>query len=189
MFLVLICVPSGYANVIGYAASDSWKLFNFQEFKSSVGDYFVADVDNGVGYLMNDSNKSFTTFPLLSGQKRNVCYIGRCYYAGTPKQKWVVKSEDIKGDKVTFSASGRFLRLYKEGEDRTSYGIHSHKYFQEMLDTGIRFKSMGCILVDDEVLDTIEKSYVANGKTLNVLTTGEVKLPVQYLADELKGLQ
>jgi len=54
-------------------------------FKSSLGDYMIADTENGIGYLFNDMTHTYTSFPLLSGQRRHVCYIGLCYNATTPE--------------------------------------------------------------------------------------------------------
>lgn len=134
------------------------------------GDYMVADTENGVGYLIHSGSKRYTSFPLLSGQKRRICYAGRCYDATTPDRTWYVKEKNIQLNRVMFGKTGEFLRLYFE-DGRTLYGIHGHKYFQNMLDKGNIFRSFGCLLVADDVLDLIEGSYLANGNELKVITT------------------
>ena len=147
-----------------------WGRVNVGEFEPADGDYLLADLSRGVGYLANNGNKSFTTFPLLSGQHRYVYYIGRYYYAATPEQKWVVKEMNIQGDRITFSESGRFLRMYANGETYTSYGIHGHAHFETMIERDSKFQSMGCLLVSDEVMDVLEKSFYANENGMRVLT-------------------
>lgn len=147
-----------------------WVHIDINEFVSSNGDHLRVNLEKGIGYLLNYRNKQFTIFPVLSGQRRHLCYIGRCYYGATPEQEWVVREMNIQSDRITFSASGKFLRLYEGGELRTSYGIHGHAYFDSMIQKDTKFQSMGCILVADEVLDVIEKSFHANGDELRVLT-------------------
>ena len=87
-----------------------------------------------------------------------------------------------QGDRITFGPKGRFLRLYKDGEEYTSYGIHDYAYIDKILsqDTEGRYFSMGCILVNQEVLDLLEETYTLNGNRLEVYTTqGLQELPVQ----------
>ncbi len=159
-----------------------WDYSQYEEYVSLEGDYFVADLENGMGFLVNEEEKQFTFFPLLSGQRRNVCYIGRCYYGATPEQEWIAKEESIQGDRITFSETGEFLRLFEdEGEKKTSYGIHGHANFDEMLATGEKFKSMGCIIVADEVLDVVEESFIANSEELRVITKSEVDISFLFL--------
>lgn len=166
--------PSGGIGLARSAASEipTWKQVDIKEFVASKGDYMTVNLEEGIGYLVNDFSLKYARFELLSGVRKYVYYIGRHYYAATPEQTWEVKSKDIKRDRVTFAKSGEFLRLYKEG-DPTPYGIHGHKYFQNMLDKGNKFRSMGCIIVADDILDIIEKSYVANDKDLTVVTSKE----------------
>lgn len=145
------------------------------EFQAEEGDYFVADLKNSAGYLMNDEVKQYASFPILSGQKRSVYYLGRYYFAATPEQTWEVKEKVIQSDRVTFSKSGEFLRLYAGGK-RTSYGIHGHKYFENMVATDNKYRSYGCILVADDVLQVVEKSFEANDGSLKVVTTTDESL-------------
>jgi hypothetical protein len=175
VLFVLLFSTISFGQKIAYS-DDEWSYNEYSDYVSAKGDYFVADLENGVGYLVNDDEKYFTFFPLLSGQRTNVCYIGRCYYAATPEQEWVVKENNIQTDRITFSDDGTFLRLYANGEERTSYGIHGHAYFEEMLATGGKFKSMGCLIVSDDALDVIEKSFLVNENTLNVSTFHELSL-------------
>ena len=143
---------------------ESWKPKKWDELR--------VDTENNIGYLIHFDG-SYLSFPMLTGQKRYVYYLGMHYFAGTPKKNWEVKSVDYKGDYYTFGPTGRFLRLFdvKNGMDqRTSYGIHSHKYIQEMLDSNNHYRSYGCILVTDDVLDLIYQTYLANGESLKVET-------------------
>ncbi len=171
--LGLMILMSFPASMVADQMKDTWEMDPVLDFQASEGDQFIADLENGMGYLVNEERQYFTTFQLLSGQKRNVCYIGRCYFAATPEQTWVVKEENIQGDRVTFSESGEFFRMF-EDDSRTSYGIHGYKYFQDNIDKGKKFVSMGCLLVADDVLDVIEASFVANGEELTVITKKEV---------------
>lgn len=177
LVLLFVCALFLFVSVVqAMAQESSWQLVSNLEFVPSNGDYLIVGVNDGIGYLVNDESKTFTAFTVLSGQRRNVCYIGRCYFAATPEQEWLVKEENIQGDKITFSKSGEFLRLYAGGEERTSYGIHGHAYFDEMIKKDTYFQSMGCLIVADAVLDVIQGSFAANDKSLRVLTTDELDL-------------
>lgn len=172
--IIMVSIPVGpfSAPVI---AKTSWESVDIAVFEPSEGDYMVANPEKGVGYLINDKTRKYASFNLLSGQKRYVNYIGRYYYAATPLRDWVVKSKEIKADRVTFAASGRFLRLYFNGQG-TLYGIHGYKYFNYSVSKGEKFISFGCLLVADNVLDVIIKSFEANGGELNVKTTTDEQL-------------
>jgi hypothetical protein len=169
---LIMAYPSGGIGLARSAASEipTWKQVDIKEFIPSKGDYVLVGLDDAVGYLVNDSSLTYAQFSILSGQQKYVYYIGRYYYAATPEQTWAVKSKDIKKDRVTFSKTGEFLRLYKEG-DPTPYGIHGYRYFQKEIEKGRKYLSMGCILVADESLDVIEKSFLANDKDLTVITS------------------
>ena len=134
------------------------------------GDHFIVDTAKNRGYLLRADNSLYTEFPVITGQKRVVTYIGRTYKAATPNWHWVVKSKHIKGDHITFGPTGRFLRLYKDGEDYTSYGIHEHRSEVRMFGEEDRYQSMGCIIVQSAVLDIIEATYAMNGEMLDVVT-------------------
>lgn len=102
------------------------------------GDIFLVDTKENIGYIVHRDG-SYLKFPVITGQKRTVQYIGRTYYAATPNRHWSVESMHIKDDKFTFGPTGRFLRLYRQGE-RSPYGIHEHAAEEVMLRgvTGIR---------------------------------------------------
>lgn len=170
--LIVTSIPVGKAQIT-YAADPSWSLIDIYSFEARAGDHMVVDVANNVGYLVNDETKTYSSFPVLTGQKRFVRYLGRSYFAATPEQNWVVKEEVIQSDRVTFSASGRFMRLYKGGTERTSYGIHGYKYFEALRATDNYYRSMGCILVADDVLTVIEKSFAADENAMPVTTTSD----------------
>lgn len=159
-----------------YTVNEStWESVDIASFEPSEGDYMVADTDKGVGYLINDKTLKYASFDLLSGQKRYVSYIGRYYYAATPLRDWVVKSKEIKGDRVTFGANGRFLRLFADGKG-TPYGIHNYKYFDYSVSKGEKYISFGCLLVADNVLNVIVKSFEANDGELKVKTTTDEQI-------------
>lgn len=157
-------------STVNDVSENEWAELAFADFVPSKGDYLNVNLEESIGYLFNDESKEFMTFPVLSGQRRNICYIGRCYYGATPEQDWVVKEMNIQSDRITFSASGKFLRLYEGGETRTSYGIHGHAYFNSMIQRDDKYQSMGCILVADDIMDLLEESFYANDNELRVLT-------------------
>lgn len=140
------------------------------------GDRLVVDTKENVGFLVHE-NGAYTGFPVLTGQRRTVHYIGRTYNATTPVARWTVKDKEVKGRSTTFGETGLFLRLLKNGNERTAYGIHSHLQFQLMLDQGNRYRSMGCILVSEEILQLIKTTFEQNGNTLEVATAFGVTLP------------
>ncbi|MDD4628357.1 MAG: L,D-transpeptidase [Candidatus Peribacteraceae bacterium] len=149
----------------------------FSEWHIEVGDRLVVDTKENEGYLIHDDGR-YVSFPVATGQHRGVCYIGRCYDATTPTRTWQVKSKDIKGDRITFGPSGRFLRLYKDGE-QTAYGIHEYKYEDRMFDDQPRFKSMGCVIVKKAMMDVLEQTYAVNEGMLHVVTQYGVAAPVE----------
>jgi hypothetical protein len=152
----------------GYVPADAWVPV--------AGDRVIVDTLENVGYVVRE-NGDFTSFPVLTGQRRVVRYIGRTYNAATPEARWTVKSVDVKGRSMTFGETGTFMRLYDE-DGQTAYGIHSHLTFQKMLDEGNRYRSMGCVLVSEDILKLLVETYGLNGNTLDVVTThGGVELP------------
>ncbi len=139
------------------------------------GDRVMVDTAINEGHLVGEDG-TYTSFPVLTGQKRVVRYIGRTYNAATPSKEWIAKSVDVKGRSMTFGETGTFVRLYDDGE-KTPYGIHSHLTFQKMLDEGDRYRSMGCVLVSEDVLKLIVQTFELNGGTLNVTTANGITLP------------
>ena len=141
------------------------------------GDRVVVDTVANEGYLINDDDGTYASFPVLTGQKRVVRYIGRTYNAATPNQHWTAKSVDVKGRSMTFGETGTFVRLYEDDGEQTAYGIHSHLTFKKMLAEGDRYRSMGCILVDEDVLRLIVETFDLSGGKLDVTTTATAELP------------
>jgi len=141
------------------------------------GDRVIVDTRENVGYIVREDG-NYTSFPVLTGQKRVVRYIGRTYNAATPTGVWTVESMDVKGRSMTFGETGTFLRLYEDGE-QTAYGIHSHLTFRKMLAEGDRYRSMGCVLVDEAILKLLVETYILNGNRLDVATVHGVTLPEQ----------
>jgi L,D-transpeptidase catalytic domain len=144
----------------------------------AAGDRMVVDTQENIGYLIHDDGE-FVSFPVLTGQRRVVHYIGRTYYAATPEQLWTAKSVETKGRSMTFGEKGTFVRLYDKNDERTAYGIHSHLTFQKMLEEGDRYRSMGCVLVSEDILTVIVKTFKTNGQTLSVKTVHGVALSEQ----------
>jgi hypothetical protein len=132
-------------------------------------DRFVVDTETNLGYIVRESGE-YTEFPVATGQRRVVRYIGRTYDATTPEASWTAKSLQVKGDRITFGKSGKFLRLFKDGEERTPYGIHDHAYSARMLSQDERFESMGCIIVSTDMFETLQKIFELNGESLSVVT-------------------
>jgi len=136
------------------------------------GDRLIVDTKENMGYIAHD-NGAYLAFKLATGQKRVVRYLGITYNAATPNRRWTVLSTHIQPDRTTFGPSGLFLRLYHKDE-RTSYGIHSHKSIAKMLEEEKRYESMGCVLVTDEILAFLTQAYYLNGNTLDVVTVNGV---------------
>lgn len=139
---------------------------------SMKGDRMIVDTSTNMGYLVHD-NGSYLEFKVATGQKRYVRYLGMNYNAATPSRRWTVLSTHIQPDRTTFGPTGLFLRLYYKDE-RTSYGIHSHKSIATMLEEEQRYESMGCVLVTDDILALITQSYYLNGNTLDVVTVNGI---------------
>lgn len=141
----------------------------FDQFEPIAGAAVVVDTKNAQLYIINPDGV-FTSVPALLGQNRVVHYLGRTYKATTPEERWVVRSIHTQGDRITFGKDGTFLRLYKNGKERTAYGIHGHRYFQQMLAEGDPYRSLGCVLVADDVVKKVQKAYELNSKELTVVT-------------------
>lgn len=140
----------------------------------AVGDHFVVNVEQNIGYLEHTDGTALS-FRVVTGQQRSVYYIGRSYYAATPVRSWSAESLDYKtDDRVTFGPTGRFFRLYNDGE-ATPYGIHGHRDADTMLASDNRYRSMGCIIVSEQILDIIEATYRKNGDILQVQTVDATK--------------
>ncbi len=158
------------------------------EWQAHGSDVFVADTEKNIGYIVS-SDGEFTVFPIATGQKRVVRYIGRTYDATTPISTWVIKEKEIKGDRITFGDRGIFLRLFDQShqtESRTPYGIHSHRSITKMLKLDDRFKSMGCVLVSDEVLDILMSIMKQSEQGMPVLTTfgfGDMPISGEHLKE------
>ncbi len=165
----------------------------FEAWQASAGDSFLVDTDRNVGYLLH-ADGGYTTFPVVTGQRRTVRYIGRTYNASTPTVSWKALNEETKGDRITFGKLGRFLRLYntEDGEpERTPYGIHSHASAEKMLASTDRYRSMGCIIVSENVLDTIIESFALNGNALTVRTVqslGDESISFEMLRERMSAL-
>jgi len=140
---------------------------DIDDWKPRVGDRLLINTEVNEGFLVH-SNGQYARFPLATGQRRWVSYIGRYYNAATPTWDWEIQSSHIKGDRVTYGETGRFLRMYKDGEYRTAYGIHSHRDAKEVLASDDRFYSMGCVIVNESVLNIIEDTYQLNEGKLKV---------------------
>ncbi|MFA7681837.1 MAG: hypothetical protein WCX61_02285 [Candidatus Peribacteraceae bacterium] len=141
----------------------------FLGWEPQVGDALLIDTQNNFGYMIHP-NGSFFRFAVVTGQRRFVCYIGRCYNAATPTWEWRALSKEIKGDRVTFGPSGRFIRLFKDGEENTAYGIHEYKYEDRIFESPGRFGSMGCIVVRQPIMDMIEHTFDINEGDFEVVT-------------------
>ncbi|MEK7218244.1 MAG: L,D-transpeptidase [Patescibacteria group bacterium] len=145
------------------------------------GDRLMVNTKENIGYLVHVDG-TFTSFPVATGQRRTVRYIGMTYFAATPERTWKVESLENKGKSVTFGATGRFLRL-TYGKEKTKYGIHGHRDIAVMLGSDDRYRSMGCILVSEEVLNVLERTFNDVG-AFDVITAVK-KLPPPFAADVL----
>jgi hypothetical protein len=148
-----------------------WTRFEPSDFSVSAGDYFLVDIENAQGYLINENSRFYTVFPIMTGAKRTP----------TPVKDWVVLEENIKSDRITFDDSGEFFRMFlNDGATRTGYGIHGYAYFDFEIANGRKFLSLGCVLVSDANLDLIEESFIANGNRLNVYTRESVDIEAYF---------
>lgn len=136
----------------------------------TAGDTFVVDTKNNNGYLVHKDG-GYVMFPVATGQRRVVRYIGRTYKAVTPVGNWEALSRETKGDHTTFGKDGTFYRLFDE-DGETAYGIHAHRSIDAMLaDPGTeRFRSMGCILVSYQVLEKIGQTFDVTNSKMPVFT-------------------
>lgn len=155
--------------VLSASAPLTYHHIPLDQWEASKGDRFIVDTRENIGYIVHEDG-SFTHMRVGSGKNEMVRYIGLTYMASTPSGSWTVKSKHIQGDKITFGPSGRFLRLYKDGTDYTAYGIHATANIDELLGEDDRYKSFGCVLVDNEVMDILYKTYDLNGGSLEVVT-------------------
>lgn len=138
------------------------------DWQPQMGDHLLVDTMENEGYLIHP-NGEYLNFPVVTGRRKVVRYIGRTYDASTPAREWTMTSREIKWDRVTFGPSGRFLRLSYEGE-KTPYGFHEYAREDKMFALTPRYGSMGCIIVRSTILDVIEKTFFLNEGTLEVST-------------------
>lgn len=146
------------------------------EWRPQIGDKILVDTEANEGFLLHRDGRTLT-FPVATGQRRFVCYIGRCYNATTPERTWDIRSKDIKGDHITFGPSGRFLRLYWNDES-TPYGFHEYGYEDRMFDDQPRFKSMGCVIVKKDIMDILDRTFAVNEGNVEVVTKYGIENPV-----------
>lgn len=140
------------------------------------GDRLIIDVRDNRGYLIG-TDGFYTSFPVGTGQRRTVRYIGKVYNAATPSARWTIRSLEYKqGDRATYGNTGRFFRLEHERWGRTQYGIHATSNIADILAMNVRYASMGCILVSDEILTILEKTFALNESALQVITTENVDI-------------
>ena len=148
-------------------------------------DVFVVDVSQNTGYLVH-ANGSYVRFPVATGRKSYVSYIGRYYKAETPIRTWTAEQKQIKGDRRTFGISGRFIRLFRDGEN-SPYGIHSYFKVADWMQEEQRYFSMGCIVVTEEIMDIVERTFDATGQKMTVITTNTPATTLQQLANHNGG--
>ncbi|MBT5468710.1 L,D-transpeptidase [Candidatus Peregrinibacteria bacterium] len=152
---IALPVQGSEAAPVAYSVSSTdWEI--------EPGDKVLVDTDSNTGYMFHEDGR-YLEFEVVTGQRRFVSYIGRYYNAATPTWNWVAKTMHIKGDRLTFGPSGRFLRLYKDGEEHTAYGFHEYGQEEEIF-TGMntRFRSMGCIIVRTVIMDLIVSTWEQN---------------------------
>ncbi len=140
------------------------------------GDRMVVDVARNTGYFVG-LDGFYTSFPVGTGQRRTVRYIGKTYFAATPRARWTAQSLEYKpGDAATYGHTGRFFRLWHDRWGRTQYGIHATANIQDILSREDRYASMGCILVSDDILTLLEQTHALNGGSIDVLTGDHIDI-------------
>ena len=137
-------------------------------FQIKSGVIAIFDTAANTGYLVNE-DASYLPFLIASGQKRYVNAFGG-YYAETPSTEWVGMEFNMQPKGGDFG-KGRFIRLSDFGTRRTRYGIHSAAYVNKWLQESSRYKSLGCIIVSEEILDIVEQAFIVNNRKLEVITT------------------
>ena len=163
--LVLLSLVPHSARAAGSTAVALWE--------PRAHDVFVVDVSRNEGYLVHEDG-DYVTFPVATGRRSYVYYIGRGYKANTPIRTWTAEQKQIKGDRHTFGVSGRFIRLYRGGED-SPYGIHSYYKENDWMEAEGRYFSMGCVIVSEGMMDVIEKTFDVNGRKMTVITTDNLE--------------
>jgi hypothetical protein len=155
------------------------------EWQPEAGDVFIVDTKENTGTLLHPDGIR-TSFRVVTGQRNTVRYIGRVYDARTPARSWTALSKEMKGDRTTFGKDGVFLRLTNNNTDEeTPYGIHTHRSADKMLAEDYRYRSMGCIIVSEEILSIIESTFALNGNMLPVLTTNGLNQDIATLREQL----
>ncbi|NOS67135.1 MAG: L,D-transpeptidase [Candidatus Peribacteraceae bacterium] len=169
--LVLLSTLPSVALGAESAMTPSWE--------PQTGDVFVVDVGVNTGYLVHADGRTLS-FPVATGRKEYVSYIGRYYKAETPVRTWTAEQFQIKGDRRTFGVSGRFIRLFRNGEN-SPYGIHSYYKVGEWMEEDQRYFSMGCIVVTENIMDIMEKTFAVNDQKMIVITTNDAQAALQKL--------
>jgi len=173
-------IGSFFAVTTAFGAMPAGHQVSVDSWQPAVGDRFVVDTKSNEGFLIHTDGR-YLRFDVVTGQQKWVYYIGRHYNAKTPTWDWTVKSKDIKGDRITFGPSGRFLRLYKDGEERTAYGIHEYGYEEEMFEKrDDRFQSMGCVIVRTDMMDILDATFALNEEEgMQVFTRYGIDAPIK----------
>lgn len=173
-------IVTGLLLVASAPAAHASLLQTGSEWQPQVGDEFVVDVANNMGYLLHQAEATYFSFPVATGQQRWIRYLGMTYFGATREGTWVVKERNMKSAKSMFG-NGRFLRLYRDGK-YSHYGIHSYWDAPAWMEDEDRYKSLGCIVVTEDILDIIEQTYFLNGNELKVTTTAGQEQLHQMLA-------
>lgn len=157
-------------------------LVDAHNWTPQVGDELIVDVESNTGYMIHPDG-SYLPFLVATGMQKNIRYLGRTYFAQTPMKDWVAKEKKIQTDKVMFGKTGRFFRLFDGGKTSTPYGIHSFKYVDDWMKEQERYKSYGCIVVTEDILDIVEDTFYLNEKTLKVKTIFGLEQFIDELAE------
>lgn len=152
---------------------------NEDGWEPQAGDAFIVDVEQNTGFLVHENGRALR-FPVATGRREYVYYIGRYYKAATPVRTWTAQQKQIKGDRRTFGVSGRFLRLFRDGES-SPYGIHSYFKVADWMQEDERYFSMGCIVVTEEIMDVIERTFEVNERKMTVITTNDAQAALENL--------
>ena len=149
----------------------------------AAGDTLIVDVKENTGYLVHGNGEKLS-FPVATGRKEYVHYIGRSYRAETPIRTWTAEQFQIKGDRRTFGVSGRFIRLFRDGEN-SPYGIHSYFKIADWMQEDQRYFSMGCIVVTEEIMDIMEKTFNVNEQKMIVITTNDIETALKNRSSKI----
>jgi hypothetical protein len=166
-----ILLSIGVFCAVGASSAEAARLISPDDWVPQSGDHFYVDLDANWGYILHPDSADILAFPVATGIEGTIRWLGMTYNAKTPEARWVTKTSHIQSDRFTFGPTGYFLRLYKNGDQYTRYGVHSHASVEQWLTLEKRYKSAGCIIVNEQILQILKTTFEVNEDGFTVITT------------------